>query len=109
LAVACFSTCSFFRQTLAPDFFFSINFFTFIIFSPFSAGQALGQSPSFFTIFTTVSPVVDTVIAPFFISTIHPRVWKRSFFSFKPPQRLARSDQQTHIQREAFLVYKSQP
>lgn len=59
-----------FRSTSLPSLFFC----------PFPAGQVLGQSPYFFTIFTTVSPVVDTVIAPFWISTLHLRVWKRSFF-----------------------------
>jgi hypothetical protein len=56
---------SYFRQTLAPDFFFSVIFFAFIILCSFSAGQVLGQNLLFFTIFTTVSPVADTVITHF--------------------------------------------
>lgn len=56
---------SYFRQTLAPDFIFSVIFFALIILCSFSAGQVLGQNLPFFTIFTTVSPVADTVIAHF--------------------------------------------
>jgi hypothetical protein len=82
---------SFFCQTLAPNFSLSVIFFTFIVFCPFFAGQVLGQSP-FFTIFTTVSPVVDTVIAPF-LTLDTPSTPLETILLLESHKRLARSEQ----------------